>query len=354
MAIIKTLSVTSLLAILLCIGCGRGIRTTPGATGSLLVSVDATAQTLTLDNIRSDGSLSTQTTAGTFQQPTKLLTLGNNIYALNAGSNSVTQFTVSAAGQVTVGASVLAGTAPVQFALDPTNKFLVVANQGSKSLSIYSVASDGTLLSINNGFPLAFSPLLLAFAGETLYVADSTAIAGLQLDATTGQLTALSNFSLPGANLSYLLADGSGSHLLATDMATNTVIPFSIAPTTGSLTQLAVAPTGTGPIVMTFGPGGTLLYVVNNVSDDVSVFAFNASTGALLPVSGSPFPTLLHTADSVAVDAIDGFLFVASAAGKQVATLRVNFTTGALVAVSNSPFAVNSSPAWLAVITPMP
>ena len=112
MAIIKTLSVTSLLAILLCIGCGRGIRTTPGATGSLLVSVDATAQTLTLDNIRSDGSLSTQTTAGTFQQPTKLLTLGNNIYALNAGSNSVTQFTVSAAGQVTVGASVLAGTAP--------------------------------------------------------------------------------------------------------------------------------------------------------------------------------------------------------------------------------------------------
>jgi 6-phosphogluconolactonase len=38
-------------------------------------------------------------------------------------------------------------------------------------------------------------------------------------------------------------------------------------------------------------PTGTFSYVVNSGSDTVSVFAIDATTGALTPISGSPFTT---------------------------------------------------------------
>ncbi|MGA2992847.1 MAG: beta-propeller fold lactonase family protein, partial [Candidatus Korobacteraceae bacterium] len=95
------------------------------------------------------------------------------------------------------------------------------------------------------------------------------------------------------------------------------------------------------------------LYVVSNVSDDVSVFSLDHSTGALTAVSGSPFPTLLAGANSVALDSNDEFIFVGSASGKQVAVLQVNSITGALTPVTSSPFAVIFAPAALAVIRPI-
>ena len=354
MATIKTLSATSLLAVLLSIGCGRGTRNTPVSSGNLLVAVDSARQTLAADNIATNGSLSLNATAGTFQQPTKVLTLGNNIYVLNSGSNSVSQFSFSSTGGVSTIQSLLTGTGPAQFAFDPTNSFLVVANQGSKSLSVYSVGSDGTLQSLNNGFPLTFAPLSLAFAGDILYAASTTEITGLRLDLATGALTVVSNFSLLNSQLSYLLADSSGTHLFATDLATNTVFAFSIAPATGSLTQLAVTPTGTGPTIMIFDAGSRFLYIVNSVSNDVSVLSLDATTGTLTTVSGSPFPTLLPGANCVAFDSNDGFLFVGSANGKQVATLQVNSTTGALSPVPNSPFPLTLAPASLALLQPTP
>ena len=38
-------------------------------------------------------------------------------------------------------------------------------------------------------------------------------------------------------------------------------------------------------------PTGKFLYVVNGGSSTVSAYTINASTGALTPVSGSPFDT---------------------------------------------------------------
>ena len=354
MATIKTLSATSLLAVLLLIGCGRGAPSAPVSSGRLLVAVDSARQSLVVDNIAIAGSLSLNATAGTFQQPTKVLTLGNNIYVLNSGSNSVSQFSFSSTGAVSLIQSVLTGTGPAQLALDPTNSFLVVANQGSKSLSVYSVGNNGTLQSLNNGFPLTFAPLSLAFAGNILYAAGATQITGLRLDSATGNLTVLSNFSLLNSQLSYLLADNSGTHLFATDLATNTVFAFAIAPVTGSLTQLAVTPAGTAPTIMVFDAGSRFLYVVNNMSNDVSVFGLDASTGVLTAVSGTPFPAGLLSPNCVAFDANDGFLFVGSASGKQVATLQVNSTTGALSPVPNSPFPLTLAPASLALLQPTP
>ncbi len=107
-------------------------------------------------------------------------------------------------------------------------------------------------------------------------------------------------------------------------------------------------------MIMVFDAGSRFLYVVNNVSNDVSVFSLDTNSGTLTAVSGSPFPTVLRGANCVAFDSNDGFLFVGSANGNQVATLQVNSTTGALSPVPNSPFSVTLAPASLALLHPTP
>jgi 6-phosphogluconolactonase len=46
---------------------------------------------------------------------------------------------------------------------------------------------------------------------------------------------------------------------------------------------------GTFPSNVVIDPAGTFAYVANQLSDSVSVYAINATTGALTEVSGSPF-----------------------------------------------------------------
>ncbi|MGA2991362.1 MAG: hypothetical protein ABSD88_12870, partial [Candidatus Korobacteraceae bacterium] len=80
----KVFSLASLLAVLLCPGCGRGAKALPPVpSGSFLLAVDSAMQSLVVDTIATNGTLSSKTTAGTFLQPTKVLTLIDNIYTLN-------------------------------------------------------------------------------------------------------------------------------------------------------------------------------------------------------------------------------------------------------------------------------
>jgi 6-phosphogluconolactonase (cycloisomerase 2 family) len=72
-------------------------------------------------------------------------------YVTNQNSNDISIFTILPSGQLSTGAgSMPAGSAPVAVAVDPTGKFVCVANSGSSNVSVYSIADPerGTLSEI--------------------------------------------------------------------------------------------------------------------------------------------------------------------------------------------------------------
>ena len=88
--------------------------------------------------------------------------------------------------------------------------------------------------------------------------------------------------------------------------------------------------------------GLPLAIVGNRGSNDLSAYAIDAS-GTLTAVPGSPFSTGTDTPNSVAIDSIHGFVYVAPFGGDTIAGFSINRSTGTLTPISGSPFAVSSA-----------
>src|SRR5450759_1382453 len=89
-------------------------------------------------------------------------------------------------------------------------------------------------------------------------------------------------------------------------------------------------------------------YVANQNSTDVSGYTINGVTGALTPISGSPFASGSQPR-SVAVDPTGKFAYVANTGSNNVSAYTINGVTGALTPISGSPFASGSFPQSVAV-----
>src|SRR5438445_382097 len=89
-------------------------------------------------------------------------------------------------------------------------------------------------------------------------------------------------------------------------------------------------------------------YVANNTGNNVSAYTIDATTGALTPISGSPFAAGLAP-HGVAVDPSGKFAYVTNGNGNNVSAYTIAATIGALTPVSGSPFAAGSVPRGVAV-----
>jgi len=76
---------------------------------------------------------------------------GKFLYVANFASTSISEFDVSGTGDLTPVTTALAsaGTNPDFFAFDPNGKYMYVANEGSNSITEFLLNSDGTLTSEN-------------------------------------------------------------------------------------------------------------------------------------------------------------------------------------------------------------
>lgn len=120
------------------------------------------------------------------------------------------------------------------------------------------------------------------------------------------------------------------------------VTMYSLNQTTGFLTQVTGSPFATGnqPAFLRFSPlvsGNVFAGVVNHNDDNVSVYLLNQSTGALAPVTGSPFPT---GAGPYGIDfsLASGTLLCAicNAGDSTLVTYTVNQSTGEFFAVDTA------------------
>jgi 6-phosphogluconolactonase len=298
-----------------------------------------------------------------------------------SGTYDISTYTVASDGSVTSGSTTALNPAamePTALAIDPTGKILFVANQGSDNISVLSV--NGTTLTELAGSPfsdvdplnpVAAGPTSLALTptGNFLYVANqfSNTIAAFQYD-NTGVLTNLSPFTYPagtnptGLALSrtiqvnsqsteahFLYAANSGSNNVSGYAVCDVVSPNCLTPT-GQLTEIVSAGSpfqaGISPVSIAVSPVFNGVYVVDQGSNEISMYKWSGKTGTLTPLS----PAAVSTGSSPTMAQVhpDGdWLYVTNNGSTSVSIYSVGVTGPLLGPISSGPYLLQPQPSAL-------
>jgi 6-phosphogluconolactonase (cycloisomerase 2 family) len=174
-----------------------------------------------------------------------------------AGPGTISQYSIGADGSLTpntVAATVVSGSGPNSMAIDPTGKYLYVANLGDNNLGQYTINPDGTLVAmltptVATGvrpFGVTIHP-----TGKFVYVANSTDNTISQYSVNTtgpaiGGLTPITAAIPAGNVVSSVAVDPTGNYLYATNRGDQTVSQYKIN-ADGSLTAMVpIATVGAG------------------------------------------------------------------------------------------------------------
>jgi 6-phosphogluconolactonase len=122
----------------------------------------------------------------------------------------------------------------------------------------------------------------------------------------------------------WISCGSSSSHYVFTTLpSANEIAVFREDPNSGTLTKLLNSPfdTGLAPEAILLHPSGKYLYVANSGEDDISLFSIAPSTGIITEVSRTPLGTSALTPVLMAMDATNGYLYVANATSGSLSVL---------------------------------
>ena len=220
---------------------------------------------------------------------------GNNLYAANLGSNTLTVFAINPAtgALTTVGSPVaVPGTGAMNISCTPDGRFLYVARAPSHTINVFSRAANGLLTSVQ--------------------------------EVPSGGLNPLDIKVSP--NGAFLLVSNSGS---------STVIPFTINQADGTLTMGTLVQTAEGTSEIEINCAATLAFV--GTAAGVHVYSIGAG-GALTQVMGSPFNPVGDADANIQLSPDDRFLFVSHYSTNTMSVMSVA-AGGTLTEIAGSPFA---------------
>jgi 6-phosphogluconolactonase (cycloisomerase 2 family) len=239
---------------------------------------------------------------------------GNYIYesasALAPNTDVLTMLIDASSGVLTQVASSPGFVPFAGVALNPAGTYIYgVTGQnfdtdGIQAASISSTTGAATPITGSPFGSTVFSGITLNPAGTFLFAVNGnindvgfSTLSSFTIDASTGALTLLNSTQYSGKTLGAILVHTSGNFLYVVDDTDYTVMAFTIG-ANGSLTAIAGSPFFLGestesPQGMTTDPKGQFLYVAASnpplSGGEISAFTIDASTGALTPITGSPF-----------------------------------------------------------------
>jgi 6-phosphogluconolactonase len=231
------------------------------------------------------------------------------LYAVHGDLTDISAFSIDpGTGKLTHLNSVSTfGKNPVHLAIDPTNRWVIVANHLSSTLVVLARKSDGSLGGL----------------------ADEAKLSG-----RIGPHRVEQPFSKPH-QVEY---DRSERFLIVPDKGVDQVFTFTLDATSGKLTQVAAgtprARDGSGPRHVVFHPSNAFAYVINELDSTVTAHRFDPVTGKL-----TPFQIVTTLPDTFAGDSRaseialsrDGSRLYASNRGHDsVGTFAVEGSTGRL------------------------
>jgi 6-phosphogluconolactonase (cycloisomerase 2 family) len=140
----------------------------------------------------------------------------------------------------------------------------------------------------------------------------------------------------------------SSKYLYAAIPVTNQIVIFREDPNSGVLTQLAGSPVTAGQAVQALAmhPSGKFLYAANSGEGDVSLYTISTA-GALTEVT--PRTQVGVSPQLLAMDSAGAFLYVGNTGSFNISVFSISASTGALAPVPGSPFPMGVSPINMAL-----
>jgi 6-phosphogluconolactonase len=205
------------------------------------------------------------------------------------------------------------GQGPCHLALDRTGRFLFVANYGSGSAGVLPIAEDGSL-----------QPAASVVQHEGSSVNRSRQ---------------------RGPHAHCVVPDATNRYLLVADLGIDKVMVYRFDDKTGKLSPndppFARCEPGSGPRHLAFHPSGKYVYVIEEMSSTIEVFAWDAPTGGLRPLQRiSTLPEDFKGASTCAeieVHPSGRFLYGSNRGHNSIACFAIDDATGKLTLVGHEP-----------------
>jgi 6-phosphogluconolactonase len=256
---------------------------------------------------------------------------GQFMYAVNPGiaannENDISLFTIASDGTLTeifprtpLGSTV---SLPQLLVMDPSGAYLYVMNAGSNNISIFSIATTGE-------------------NGETIGALKEVANSPVSIGLTPLNMQVTSN-----GNFLYVSAVGT--------QITGEIVGYRL--NAGQLTEIGITPSsGLNPAALVIDPSASYLYAGNNAASSSSISIFSiGSTGALTEVAGSPLNNSGYSSPIwMTFDPNGQYLYVANEGSNNVAAYSIDSSTGLpsalTTSVTTNAFATESEPSVIAL-----
>ncbi len=291
-------------------------------------------------------------------------------YTANAGSNTISICSAPPGyGPVQQVGTVATGNYPVSVAVDPSNRFVYAANEHDPSISAYSIDQASGLLTAVPGSPFAVessavSPYCVTIDpfSRFVYVVNTTSnnISAFTINSSTGALTLVPGGPFAtGGNPNSIIVDPRGKFVYTANNADsgatggNTISAFLINQSTGALTPVSGGPyAAVGPQSVAIDPLGKFLYIANQNNNTIGAYSIDPATGALTGVPGQGFPSG-EKPISVAVHPTANFVYAANfgeGAGNKYYIYAYSYSSsGVLTQISGSPIVTGTRPFSIAI-----
>jgi 6-phosphogluconolactonase len=225
------------------------------------------------------------------------------------------------------------GADPCYISVDKSGRYALVANYSSGIVTALPIAADGRL-----------GPATSVIQHE-----GSSVVAGRQ----------------DGPHAHMIAPTPDGRYVLATDLGTDQVIIYQLDLGTGTLRPNPDGPAsvrteaGAGPRHFAFAPNGHIVYVINELSSTLSVYAYDGEVGTLTPIqSVSTLPEEFRdksTCAQVVVSPDGRFVYGSNRGHDSIAIFAVEGAGGEVRPVGHEPtqgksprnIALDPGGAWL-------
>ena len=297
---------------------------------------------------------------------------GQYLYVMDDNSiNSLYGYTISSTGLTSISGSPFnvpnnAGV-DMQMAIDPSSSFLyaVDISNSSQPIDAFTIGTGGALTSLSETLQSPpsgnASRITIDPSGKYAFVAygnvrEVWTYSIAQAGASRGTLTPVNRMRLRSSNIfdAQLLSTGSApvaftpQALYVTNSISNSVSQFSIDPSTGTLTSLGApftggsgASIGTQPQGLAVQPNDNLLYVGDFASAEID--SFSVTTNGVLSSSGlQPVVVPGETPASLTIDLSGSFLYIADQIGGNIGQLLIG-AGGALGSIPTTTSSVAGS-----------